>query len=385
MTDNKKQYLSELYDSISEELSISNTMMEKAVKSYEAVGNWLGECEPDLDVKIFPQGSFNLGTVIKPLSDKDDYDIDLVCLLSNGRYLTAKEIKMIVGNRLKEHKTYRKMLEKEGKRCWTLQYEEFHMDVLPSVPKNIYYVEPGMTEIRLTHKVDEDIYIDKYSNPCEYRRWFESRMGERLYEVRYDYSVKNSVEIDEVPIYKVKTPLQKSIQLLKRHRDIMFADDASGDAPISIIITTLAARAYGGERTVYDALERILCHMQDFIEVDENGDYKVMNPVMEEENFADKWNTNPHKVECFNTWLKQAKKDILDSPMTEVGTVEQGKLIMKSFGENITKLAYGRVGDNARNMREESGLYINGLKGGITAYTTDTSKEIPKHTFYGRK
>ena len=37
-----------------------------------------------------------------------------------------------------------------------------------------------------------------------------------------DFSVRNQVEISKVPLYKVKTPLQRAIQLLKRHRDVMY-------------------------------------------------------------------------------------------------------------------------------------------------------------------
>jgi hypothetical protein len=36
----------------------------------------------------------------------------------------------------------------------------------------------------------------------------------------------------------VKTPLQQAVQILKRHRDMMFADDPE-HKPISVIITTL--------------------------------------------------------------------------------------------------------------------------------------------------
>ena len=220
MLDEKKSYINRIYENIIEEISISKTMLNKAVESYEAVGNWLGECEPNLDVRIMPQGSMNLGTVVKPISDKDDYDIDLVCLLKNGCELNAKQIKEIVGSRLKEHKTYKNMLEPEGKRCWTLQYEEFHMDVLPCVPKDTYYIEPGKTEIRLTHKIDDVKYEDRYSNPAEYKLWFEERMQTILLKSKRLCAMENKVEIDDVPTYSVKTPLQKAIQLLKRHRDI---------------------------------------------------------------------------------------------------------------------------------------------------------------------
>ena len=109
-------------------------MQEKAIKSYTAVRQWLGDGIP-YDVKIMPQGSMNLGTVIRPIDDRDDYDMDLVCLLRNGQKLSLLEIKNMVGNRLKEHKLYNRLLEKEVKRCSTMQYEEFHMDILPCVPR----------------------------------------------------------------------------------------------------------------------------------------------------------------------------------------------------------------------------------------------------------
>lgn len=66
---------------IASNLDISETMREKAETSYRAVGQWLGDCDNNSEVKIMPQGSFYLGTVIRPVSDADEYDIDLVCLL----------------------------------------------------------------------------------------------------------------------------------------------------------------------------------------------------------------------------------------------------------------------------------------------------------------
>ena len=34
---------------------------------------------PDYKITIYAQGSFALGTVIKPITDTEDYDLDLVC------------------------------------------------------------------------------------------------------------------------------------------------------------------------------------------------------------------------------------------------------------------------------------------------------------------
>ncbi|HAT56933.1 MAG TPA: nucleotidyltransferase, partial [Veillonellaceae bacterium] len=122
---NREKAIGELLSKIADELNITSTMQDKAVQSYHAVGDWIGR-GIDYDVKIMPQGSMNLGTIIKPIDDSDDYDIDLVCLLEDGQQLEAEKIKEIIGDRLKNNTTYKMKMRREGKRCWTLDYEEFH-------------------------------------------------------------------------------------------------------------------------------------------------------------------------------------------------------------------------------------------------------------------
>lgn len=385
MQQKRQDYLNELYNQIADELSISDTMTTKAISSYEAVGKWLGDCEPGLDVKIMPQGSFNLGTVIKPLSDKDDYDIDLVCLLKNGGELEAKKIKNVVGDRLKEHKMYYSMLEKEGKRCWTLQYDEFHMDILPSVPNNIIFDEQKDTELRLTHKNSQNQYEDRYSNPYQYRIWFENCMQTILQNVKKDFAYRNKVEISQVATYRVKTPLQKAVQLLKRHRDIMFEKVDCDDAPISIIITTLAGKAYNNETNLYDALKNIVEFMPNYIEIDNEGKYRIENPVMKEENFADKWNENHRKFECFDLWLQAVRKDVIDNPLNIIGVEEISKLVKKNFGEGITNKAFSAIAESNRFARQNQTLYINGLQGGLAKTSNSEGQPVPEHTFYGKE
>ena len=59
MTEKEKQ-LSIWLSQIADELNITPTMLDKAVKSYTAVGTWLSDGIP-YNVKITPQGSMNLG------------------------------------------------------------------------------------------------------------------------------------------------------------------------------------------------------------------------------------------------------------------------------------------------------------------------------------
>ena len=86
MMNEKEKWLNRILEKIVQEISITKTMVDKAVDSYNAVGNWLGDGLV-YDVVIAPQGSMNLGTTNKPITDKDDYDIDLVCLLERKRNL----------------------------------------------------------------------------------------------------------------------------------------------------------------------------------------------------------------------------------------------------------------------------------------------------------
>lgn len=382
MNDKEKQ-IDCILKKIAEEISITPSMIEKAVKSYEAVGKWIGE-GIDYNVIITPQGSMNLGTTNKPVSDKDDYDIDLVCLLEDGVKLNAKQIKNIVGDRLKENEIYRKKIleEGEGKRCWKMQYDEFHMDILPCVPKTIY-VEPYITDIRLTHRVNEVVYEDKFSNPYGYRQWFENCMKDILYQEKRMFAMQNKTEIEEVPTYRVKTPLQMAVQLLKRHRDICFEND-SDNAPISIIITTLAALSYSGESSVYEALINILEHMAEFIEV-RNGVYWVQNPVMPNENFADKWQQYPERKDSFMKWVSKAKEDLIFEPLKAIGIDQIGVNYKKALGEAPVKRAINSYADEMKQARDNGKLYSVGLTGGLTTMATNGAKAVKGHTFFGSK
>ena len=133
--------ISYLLNEIAQSLDISDSLFEDAERKYRAVGSWLGEGNSPLAVyspEIYPQGSFLLGTVTKPLSDKDEFDIDVVFKLavSKGK-ISQKDFKQLVGDRLKANEIYQKMLDEEGRRCWTLHYADsaqFHLDILPAIP-----------------------------------------------------------------------------------------------------------------------------------------------------------------------------------------------------------------------------------------------------------
>ncbi|MDZ4676298.1 MAG: nucleotidyltransferase [Oligoflexia bacterium] len=313
------------------ELDIPESAYDKAVKRYEDIGDWFGRKESSLnqyDPHVFSQGSFRLGTVIKPLNHNEEYDLDLSCVLRQGiskKTHTQEYVKNLVGKELEAYRIARGIQEKlELKhRCWRLIYQDelsFHADIVPAIPEDQkrrielseairksesdQFSSAAETTIVITDDRNSNyrtISDDwKISNPEGYASWFEDNMlGQTL------YNMLEKAQVDKVPTYKKKTPLQQAIQLLKQHRDIMFAK-APDKKPISIIITTLAARAYNGESDLGDSLTNILNKMESLVRT---AKPRVPNPVDPNEDFADKWTTDTTLEANFKNWLAQAKAD----------------------------------------------------------------------------
>ena len=328
-----------LDQAISQSLDISDEHHRLAVERYKSIGNWLERRVSTVAhyrPEIYPQGSFRLGTVTRPVSNAAEYDIDLVSELNLEKVQISQErLKNLVGAEIKAYACDRCLdLPKNGRRCWTLNYPgtaRFHMDILPAIPdgesfkQNLqanarsqpnFYTAIGLSKfaIAITDYKHPNYYCCTddwpHSNPKGYAAWFMNRALSR--------NLTDTWAVEEVPDHSVKTPLQRTVQILKRHRDIWFDKIVRqnyytlDDKPISIIITTLAAHAYDGEDNLQEALQNIVRKMPNFIECGNDGVAYVRNPVDPLENFADKWQEHPSRKDCFMDWLKQASQEMSD-------------------------------------------------------------------------
>jgi len=378
LTTQRDKKISNIYEGVAKGLDIPDTMYEEAEKKYIDVGNWLGSPESELflyDPKIILQGSLKLGTAIKPISEKDEYDVDLVCRLNiSPEEVTKKQLKEMVGQRLYESPIYKNMLE-EKKRCWVLNYADetqFHMDILPAIQ---HYRHPEKS-ILIT---DKELNGWLISNPEGYAEWFFERMSMVRVAMMAEFAKAHQVDIEEIPDYTIRTPLQRVIQLLKRQRDTMFQNDPD-NKPISIIITTLAAHAYNGEEDLYEALQNILEGMPNFIGRDTYGRTLVANPSHEEENFADKWAEDPTLEAYFYKWLQQAKENF-KRPLEEDGILNIANAMKKSLGETPVNFALKKWGSDMQKLSDSGRLRTTV---GTTSIGASTSISNKKHTFYGK-
>jgi hypothetical protein len=305
----ERERISEIFAAAASKLDIPDYVYEDAVLKFEDIGSWLASEDSKLRSylpEIYPQGSFRLGTVVRPITEEGEYDIDLVCHLELDKEQTTQtNLKQMVGDRLKLREDLAKILM-PMRRCWRLSYPpdgsglHFHMDILPAIPN----LERPPTGILLT---DAELTRWQKSNPKSYAAWFFDRMKTVFVEQKAIVAKSLEANIEEVPDWRVKTPLQIAVQILKRHRDVYFRSDFE-NKPVSIIITTLAALAYNNQPSVYDALRDIVREMSDKIEY-RNGKWWVANPVDPDENFADKWNEYPMRRDAFGRWLNKVQVD----------------------------------------------------------------------------
>jgi len=374
------EFVEKLFDRI----DISPSQYERAKSHYEAVSKCLtnGKVADD----IYVQGSFAYGTVVRPFKKGEDadYDIDLVSQISLEKIdVVPKYLKMGVKKCLEASSTHADVLsKKEGRRCWTLKYAPkdgigFHMDILPcacessDVVNNI--IDKGVQEKYANTSIaitDKDKNTGNYSwssgNARGLINWFNDINAPYLVNVaayQRDSFVRKGVyaSIEQVPEQILRSSLQRVIQLLKRHRDCKFDNQANeDDKPISMIITILTARIAEQKKmyksTVYELLNTVIHelsslafllsedyevqakHLRTSIFLRNKDGWLIPNPVNPYENFADRWAENNNaKAKAFFQWVDCLKLDLL---FNQKSSGEHFDSLQTSFGAAVVSGVY---------------------------------------------
>ena len=377
MLDSAEEIISFLFTGAVAELDIPAELAELAELKYEEVGNWLGKTG-GTDWAIYPQGSFRLGTVVQPSAPDGEYDIDLVCLWGAApEDLIPPVLKDTVGSMLDSYMDWKGAQQTAdgpaecvpSRRCWTLRYpdEGFHMDVLPAAH------DTAPPSIRLT---DDTVTDWHYSNPIGYAQWFRGRSEEMRRMLAKEAREAN---VADVPEWRVRSTLQRLVQVLKWHSAAYFAGHPD-DQPPSILITTLAAQAYSGESNLFVAALDAVQRMENLVE-QRDGRWWVANPAEGRENFADKWNDYPRRRMQFKAWLTEIT-DVLETiaRMRGQGIHRVVDRLEESFAANgLIRKAARQLGTGGLEIREAGGLAMTGA--GLL--TKVGNVPVRKHNFYG--
>ena len=379
-----------VFSTISDELDPPPERLALARRRYEDLGNWMQQhaAASDRAVRVYPQGSYNLGTTNRdPVTDEFDFDL-VICVEYDKSEISQRELNGIVNGWLGSYVASRKAAGGElapkalhkGKRAWTIEYEDpFHMDILPVVPDLAGdIVAEGGEPSWLT---DKELVRWQPTNP----QGFANHFRRVSYDERLVLAQRAQIDVADLPPEGgPKTTLQMVVKLLKRHRDHAFADDHTGMAPPSALITALATRAYekatpgGGEMA--DVISAVVMTMPDMQE-ELNGELVVSNPTYKVENYADRYTEYPAKRKALMGWLAELQSDVaLINRATGLPRVRES--VDKAFGEGVGERIAKRLGESAIHVRDSDRLKSSAA-GTLGVAGASAGLSHRPHTFYG--
>jgi Second Messenger Oligonucleotide or Dinucleotide Synthetase domain len=377
----------EVLELVCESLELSASQFALAKQRYEGVGACLAASDdrPLQAIAIHLQGSVALGTTVRPIS-ANEHDVDLIAHVPDlDVEISPARLKKAIGDCLRANGNYAPLLE-EMPRCWRLSYaNEFHMDITPSIPNPACRQGGELVP-------DRTLKMWKASNPKGYKRLFEARAKLapviRLHKHIAADSARGNIEPYPEP-RGFKGILRRTVQIAKRHRDIMFADDPDA-APLSVIITTLASRSYEWcvRNREYDTeLELVLDvihHMPDTIEVryvDGGVQWFIWNETTAGENFAEKWNRRPKRAEAFYAWHQRFCSDLAQLEAVS-GLDRVGEALKGLFGSRPATAAMDSLTKSVSAARRAGNLHLAPAVG-LSVGALPASTAVRANTFYG--
>ncbi|NLI92700.1 MAG: nucleotidyltransferase [Peptococcaceae bacterium] len=371
--------IEDLLNRIGDKLQLNKTRRETIEKSYSTIARLFDNDDglfKGVAVDIYPQGSYRIGTTVRPIH-QNEYDLDFVLqpqmLWREG--LNPLEVLKHVQSRIVLSKEYENKTE-ILKRCVRINYTDYHMDILPAFPER--YIQ------NLSVKVPDKKLKDwKDSCPKGYAKWFELRCLQRKH-IALEKMAKIEPLPQEMP-YEFKEPLQRAVQIIKRSRDIFF-EDKPDFSPISIILTTLAAKYYDGESTAFEAVcnivEQINCEIQKTV-----GVMEVYNPINENEKFSEKWDNNNFLYKAFKDFMQYLKEQFINLKNAR-GIAQVNQILKQLLGETLSEEAINEQAFYVNKSRNNQSLGIVKPAAALTiispgSFDKESVQPIRKHNFYG--
>jgi len=354
-----------------EELQISQARYDLAVERYkrlnrllEGSGSPFRQFRPD----IYPQGSMALGTTVQPI--KGPHDLDFVLELSN--YLRGPmHLITELHEFLREHGVYGPMASLKN-RCVRIEYaDEFYMDVLPACRN----AAAAGTCIMVP-----DCALQGWSdsNPRGYIKWFKEQSGKRFVARMMD----KAAPIPDQQAVAEKNALQLMVQLFKRWRDRYYANVDPKLAPISIVLTTLAADTYQGEQSVSRAITSMLTEIVKLIDVSRRAGERhlhLSNPSHTAEDLSERWDSNPLAYSAFERGIRDFQQQWMQL-VTRRGNVNAQ--LESLFGETVTAVLRKRT-QKIQDSRLAGKLGVTSA--GLITSSAEAAVRVRPNTFYGEE
>jgi len=245
----------------------------------------------------------------------------------------------------------------------------------------------------------------KESNAIGMAEWFDSisKLTPKRQTLRLLTDVENKGSVEQLPNQGLKTPLNRIVQILKRHRDEWANSDGnklSEYKPISVLITTLVSHAYkdiSESSSIYrndlDILLDVIELMPQYILTDYiTGEITVNNPSMQKENFAEKWNRSQnnegHKLrQAFNSWHQNAINTFDDLAIQQGQGIDNFfNSLEQYFGKTPVIATRSKLLNEVGKARSSGELFTQsgtGLLSTGISFNASPAIATPKNTFFG--
>jgi hypothetical protein len=367
----RRRALTGILDHAVASLELTDEQRQSVEKTYHEVGAHLAKALNHAPEKgdIFSQGSYRLGTVIRPWRDVTDvFDLDVVFrLVHPAAGQDPKKYRDAVGTHLREK--YNGTVKPLAK-GWRLDFSkerDYYLDIIPAM---------DAANIGIIAITDNTQW--RPSNPRGYADWFER--AAKIMPIVAPLVIANSARlnasnasIEPLPEHtEFKLPLQRFTQISKRHRDYFFnkKTNAPKRAPASIVLTTLLTLSY--QRHVpgrmfdsgYDVLLECVKGMSEFIDRKEIRpgviEYTVKNPSLETENLVARWNAEPDLAKAFYEWHRDYV-NVLE--LLPADRTPQRSLLETTLGKGPVDVAYKKQVDALRAAKESRTLHVSPTHG----------------------
>lgn len=342
---------------IIENLDIPPTLFKNAVEKYNSIAKYLQS--KGLNVEIYPQGSFALGTVIRPYTQDDNaaYDLDFICQVTDAdkNSISAEKLRSYIEGALDESGLYGGKLEICAE-CITIRYADingiaFSIDVVPAVDESLQKKAMLVQKAQNPNLIETAIAIPKQvqesyewitNNPKGYKLWFDDINTPYLSNsrsfYRASYFEKYShvfASVEDIPSELERSALQRVIQILKYHRNVFYSRHKDGDKhkPISAIINTIVTEIAKHANPAWDVYELLKYVVNEFntyslqltmnetlfaqrysdktVISKKREKWVIQNPANPEDNLADSWTDETAQI--FFKWITNLQSDLIES------------------------------------------------------------------------
>lgn len=391
------------------ECDLPPDLYRRALDHYKEKTDYLKTCPVlcDYEVTLKPQGSTSTGTTVPPPTKrKGDFDVDLLIAIEASRtHFSPRNLHSDIGVHLR--KAYGKDLSRL-RLGWQLNdafEHRMHFDVVPAVRThhaihgNI--LSATVWEQNTWKETNPESYTARFNELAEKMPILESQLIACANSAEPMMNKRAHVpKVEQMPAFTpFKKPLQRIVQLTKRHRDMWFLgrpENGLDRKPASIVVTTILWYAY--ERYVID---RVFPNVTSILKVmasaltDEhillrvpkhNGfEYLLPNPTLMDENLVGKWNKaeNKRDVAEYFEWAK-SYQGFIDALAKEEGRHFLNRRLTEGLGADyvqpVLEKVVAEVAPGAPS-RPRFG-YVPSI--GIVAASAASAMPLPPHTNHGK-